>query len=247
MGYAGLGMFRSFQEIDEYFAKYNITSYMGKTKDPVRPGMLIYKDVRGPQLPDGTYAAPDGVVDANNDQVQLSNRSNPYGVTLNLSATYKNVSLTAQLSANWGGYTTVPSSTLSPGKSIEFTNMPSFWDPDNMFLYNDLYDAQGRLIAEANRDAYYPSLAYTDVNAVSSTFWRISAATARLSRLTLAYSLPSKWTKVVGINSARINVTGQNLLNFYNPYPDKFMSPMAGNYGVYPNLRRFTIGVNLSF
>ena len=242
-----LGMFRSFQEIDEYFAKYNITSYMGKTKDQVRPGMLIYKDVRGPQLPDGTYAAPDGVVDANNDQVQLSNRSNPYGVTLNLSATYKNVSLTAQLSANWGGYTTVPSSTLSPGKSIEFTNMPSFWDPDNMFLYNDLYDAQGRLIAEANRDAYYPSLAYTDVNAVSSTFWRISAATARLSRLTLAYSLPSKWTKVVGINSARINVTGQNLLNFYNPYPDKFMSPMAGNYGVYPNLRRFTIGVNLSF
>ena len=42
-----IGMFRSFQDIDEYFAKYNITTYMGMTKDKVRPGMLIYKDVRG--------------------------------------------------------------------------------------------------------------------------------------------------------------------------------------------------------
>ena len=30
-----LGMFRSFQDIDEYFAKYNITSYMGMSKDEV--------------------------------------------------------------------------------------------------------------------------------------------------------------------------------------------------------------------
>ncbi len=242
-----LGMFRSFQEIDEYFAKYNITSYMGMTKDQVRPGMLIYKDVRGPKLENGTYAGPDGVVDQTLDRVQLSNRSNPYGITMNLNATYKNLSLTAQISTSWGGYTTVPSSMLTPGNSLEYTNMPAFWNPDNMYLYNDIYDASGILIAEANRDAYYPSLAYSSVNSIASTFWRISAATARLTRLTLAYSIPSKWTKIVGINSARINITGQNLLNFYNPYPEKFMSNMAGSYGTYPTLRKFTVGVNLSF
>lgn len=242
-----LGMFRSFQEIDEFFNKYNITSYMGMSKDQVRPGMLIYKDVRGPQLPDGTYGAPDGVVDKDNDQVQLSSRSNPYGMTLNINAEYKNFSLTAQVSGQWGGYTTVPSASLKPGNSIEYTNMPSYWNPDNMYVYEDIYDAQGRLLMNANREAYYPNLAYSSVNSVSSTFWRISAATARLTRLTLAYSIPSRLTKLVGINSARINITGQNLLNFYNPYPDKFMNPMAGNYGSYPNLRRFTVGVNLSF
>ena len=32
-----------------------------------------------------------------------------------------------------------------------------------------------------------------------------------------------------------------------NPYPDRFMSPLAGAYGKYPNLRKWTIGVNLSF
>ncbi len=57
-----LGMFRSYQDIDEYFTKYNITSYMGMTKDNVKPGMLIYKDIRGAEQTDGTYAGPDGVV-----------------------------------------------------------------------------------------------------------------------------------------------------------------------------------------
>ena len=80
-----IGMFRSFQDIEEYFEKYHITSYMGMTKDKVRPGMLIYKDVRGAYNAEtGTYAGPDGVVDANNDQVCLSNRSNPYHFTINL-------------------------------------------------------------------------------------------------------------------------------------------------------------------
>ena len=96
-----IGMFRSFQDIEEYFDKYNITSYLGMSKDEVRPGMLIYKDVRGPQQEDGTYAGPDGVVDKDNDQVCLSNRNNPYSVTMNLGADYKGFSLTAQLSASW--------------------------------------------------------------------------------------------------------------------------------------------------
>lgn len=51
----------------------------------------------------------------------------------------------------------------------------------------------------------------------------------------------------IGIKSCRINITGQNLINFYNPYPDNFMNPMSGSYGSYPNLRKWTVGVNLSF
>lgn len=77
-----IGMFRSYQDIDEYFAKYNITSYMGNVKEDVKPGMLIYKDVRGARQDDGTYAGPDGVVSSEDDQVRLSNRSNPYSMTM---------------------------------------------------------------------------------------------------------------------------------------------------------------------
>ena len=244
-----IGMFRSFQDIDEYFAKYNITSYMGMTKDKVRPGMLIYKDVRGAYNAEtGEYAGPDGIVDRDNDQVCLSNRSNPYGFTVNLHADWKGIALTAQLGASWGGYTTLPSSAISvPSNSnLEFYNMPSFWNPDNMYVYQDIYDGSGNLIMKQNRDAEYPNLAYS-INSTTSSFWRISAASVRLSRVTLAYSLPKEWFKSIGVKSVRINITGQNLINFYNPYPDKFTNPMAGTYGNYPNLRRWDVGVNLSF
>ena len=245
-----IGMFRSFQDIEEYFAKYNITSYMGMTKDKVRPGMLIYKDVRGAyDDATGTYAGPDGVVDKDNDQVCLSNRSNPYGFTINLHADWKGVALTAQFGASWGGYTTLPSAAIGvpSGSNLEFYNLPSFWNPDNMYVYQDIYDGSGNLVMKQNREAQYPNLAYQSVNAVTSSFWRVSAATVRLSRLTLAYTFPNAWFKSVGIKNVRLNITGQNLINFYNPYPDKFTSPMAGTYGNYPNLRKWDVGVNLSF
>ncbi|MCF0243611.1 MAG: TonB-dependent receptor [Bacteroidaceae bacterium] len=251
-----LGMFRSFQDIEEYFEQYmkkddgTYGTYMGMTKDKVRPGMLIYKDVRGAQQADGSYAGPDHVVDKDNDQVCLSNRANPYGITLNLNAEFKGISITAQLGASWGGYTTVPSSALNPSSNsgnIEYTNMPSFWNPDNMYVYQDILDGQGRLVMAQNRDGFYPNLAYASVNSVASTFWRVSDASVRLSRLTVAYSLKANFLKKIGVKSVRFNITGQNLINFYNPYPDKFMNPMAGSYGSYPNLRKWTIGINLAF
>lgn len=244
-----LGMFRSFQDIDEYFDKYKITKYMGMTKDEVRPGMLIYKDVRGPQQPDGTYAAPDGIVDQDLDQVQLSNRSNPYGFTTNLSAEWKGISLSAQISASWGGYSFIPNAALKPGKNsedIEFTNMPSFWNPDNVFVYEDIYDASGNLVMAQNRDAALPNLKYSSVNSQTSSFWRVSGTRVSLNRITLAYALPSQWVKKVGLSSCRFNLTGQNLLSLYNPYPDNFMDPQC-TYGAYPQLRKITLGVNVSF
>ncbi len=245
-----IGMFRSFQDIEEYFEKYHITSYMGLTKDKVRPGMLIYKDVRGAYNAEtGEYDGPDGIVDKDNDQVCLSNRSNPYGFTINAHADWKGLSLTAQFGASWGGYTTLPAAAIGVASSsnIEYYNMPSFWNVDDMYSYQDVTDANGNIVVKENRDAQYPNLAYQSVNAVTSSFWRISAASVRLSRLTLAYTFPNQWFKKVGVKNVRVNITGQNLINFYNPYPDKFTSPMAGTYGNYPTLRRWDIGINLSF
>jgi hypothetical protein len=107
-----IGMFRSFHDIDEYFDNYmrlkdangnpafnddgtpKYGTYMGLAKDKVRPGMLIYKDVRGTYDSEtGTYAGPDGIVDQENDQVQLSNRGNIYGFTINAGGEWKGISL----------------------------------------------------------------------------------------------------------------------------------------------------------
>lgn len=115
-----------------------------------------------------------------------------------------------------------------------------------MYVYNDIVDAAGNVVVKANRNAEYPNLRWSSVNSVTSTFWRISGTRVKLNRLTLAYRIPSRITKLVGIESCRFNVTGQNLLSFYNPYPDNFIDPMT-SYGSYPTLRKFTIGVNVTF
>jgi len=242
-----IGMFRSFQEINEYFEKNNITKYMDKTLDEMRPGMLIYKDIRGAYNKEtGTYDGPDGIVSKDLDKVRLSNRNNPYGLTANISAEWKGISMTAQLRASWGGYKVLDSKMLKPYDNIEAANMPSFWNPDDMFVYQDIYDASNNLVMKQNRAASLPNLAYSDVNSVESSFWRISSTEVTLSRLTLAYSLPKNWLKYIGIESVRFNVTGQNLLSFYNPYPKNFIDPMC-SYLNYPALRKWTIGVNVSF
>lgn len=249
-----LGMFRTKQEIEEYFDKYHITNYMGMAKDDVRPGMLIYKDIRGPQNADGSYQEADGIVDKEVDVVKISNRSNPYGLTVNLGGEWKGLSFSAQLSAGWGGYSFLPKSARSIQNSIkssgdykdmEYTNLPSFWT-DNMYVYDDVLDANGNVVASANRDARYPNLRYS-VNNETSTFWKISGTRITLRNVTVAYALPKAWVQKVGVSNCRFNLTGQNLLSLYNPYPDNFMDPLDGNYGNYSNLRKVTLGVNISF
>lgn len=259
-GYECIGMFRSYQEIEEYFAQNNIKNYMGMAKENVRPGMLIYNNIRGSQKTDGTYYGPNDASDSkagyvdDNDRILISNRSNPWGFTVNMGAEWKGLSFSTQLGANWGGYNYVPSdargisslvSTASGYNVMEYTNLPSFF-ANNMFVYEDVMDAQGNVVAEKNTTAKYPNLRYS-INNVQSTFWRISATTIGIRNMTLAYSIPKSWAKKIQIENCRINATVQNVLSLYNPYPDNFIDPMSGTYGRYPTLRRITIGLNVTF
>ena len=259
-GYECIGMFRSYQDIEEYFAKNDIVSYMGMTKENVQPGMLIYNNVRGSQKSDGSYYGPNdpndpkaGYVD-DNDRILISNRSNPYGFNLSLGGEWKGISLNAQFSASWGGYTYIPKearsiaslvSTAGGYETMQYTNLPSFWAND-MFVYSDIVDASGNVVVNKNVEAKYPNLRYS-VNSYESTFWRVSGTTISLDEITMAYSIPKKLLKSVNIESVRLNLTAQNVLSLYNPYPDNFIDPMSGNYGKYPNLRKVTIGVNVAF
>ena len=115
-----------------------------------------------------------------------------------------------------------------------------------MYVYEDIYDAEGNLLMAANRNGNMPNLRFADVNSVTSNFWRVSGTRVTLSRLTVAYELPQNVCRFLGIQSCRFNLTGQNLLSLYNPYPDNFIDPMM-SYGSYPTLRKWTLGVNVTF
>ena len=245
-GYECLGMFRSYQEIEEYFATNNITSYLGNSKENIHPGTLIYRDVRGQRNADGSYGEKDGVIDEN-DYVKISHRANnPYGLTMNFGASYKNFSFSAQFGASWGAYALMQTNLRQESYSnMEYKNVSAIWK--DMYIYEDVLDASGNVTAAMNRNAKYPNLKYSAINGQASTFWKVSAANIRLRNLTVAYSLPKEWMKPLGISSCRLNLTCQNLLSFYNPYDGGVWDTWAGTYGNYPNLRKFTLGVNVSF
>lgn len=245
-GYECLGMFRSYQEIEEYFATNNITSYLGNSKENIHPGTLIYRDVRGQRNADGSYGEKDGVIDEN-DYVKISHRANnPYGLTMNFGASYKNFSFSAQFGASWGAYALMQTNLRQESYSnMEYKNVSAIWK--DMYIYEDVLDASGNVTAAMNRNAKYPNLKYSAINGRASTFWKVSAANIRLRNLTVAYSLPKEWMKPLGISSCRLNLTCQNLLSFYNPYDGGVWDTWAGTYGNYPNLRKFTLGVNVSF
>ncbi|UVQ73095.1 TonB-dependent receptor [Bacteroides faecis] len=244
-GYECIGMFRSYQEINEYFDKYSITKYLGNTKENVHPGMLIYKDVRGQyDESTGTFGPADGIVDEQ-DYIKISHRaSNPYGGTLNFGFSYKDFSISAQFGASWGAYSLVPT-TMRKESYSEYSNVSAMWK--DMFVYEDIYDANNIVTVAQNRNAKYPNICYSSVNGAPSTFWKVSAATVQLRNMTVAYALPKEWLKIIGISSCRFNLTCQNVFNFLNPYPEGAWASWAGSYGYYPNLRKFTLGVNVSF
>lgn len=246
-GMSCIGMFRSYQEIEEYFAKYNITSYLNMTKDQVQPGMLIYEDIRGPRDENGEWTAPDGKISSSEDLVEISHRaSNPYHMNLSLNFVWKDLSVQATATAEWGSYTFVPGSLKGESfGGMETTNINAWWK--DMFVYEDHLDENGNYLSYANRDGWLPNIRYSSVNAINSTFWKMSAAKIYLHNITLAYTLPKKLIRHTGLSSARLNVTCQNALNFYNPIPKKAWDNFAGSYGGYPTVRKITLGLNVSF
>lgn len=243
-GYDCLGMFRSQADIDAYVAKYNITSVFDGNVDNLRPGMLYYKDIRGEQNADGSYQGPDGIID-DKDMIRLSKRSdNPYGFTLNFGGDWKGLSLAAQIQASWGGFSEIPSSARYVNeKKVDYTNVPVFWK--DMFSL-PVMDADGNEIpGTANLDGKYPNMYHEDYNSVTSNFWEIDSFRMHLRTLTLAYSLPQRFLSKINVDGCRFTLTGMNLISFHNPYPKKFMDTFS-NYGAYPTLRTFSLGINLT-
>lgn len=244
-GYDCLGMFRNQEEIDKFVADNKITQYMGNKVDQIKPGMLIYKDIRGEQNPDGSYKEADGIVD-DKDKIQLSKRKgNPYGMSLILGASWKGLSFNANISSSWGGYSEYAGGSylFVNENSLDGANLPIYWK--DMFVPEDIIDDAGHVVANQNLAAKYPNMKYS-MNNEASNYWQVSSFRMHLRNISLGYSLPGEWLGKAGISSCKINLTGTNLFSFFNPYPEKYTDPLTG-YGAFPALRSWTLGLNLSF
>ena len=194
-----------------------------------------------------TYAkfVADGKVNTN-DYIRLSERSsNPYGFTLNFGGAWKGLSLQAQLAASWGAKMLIGTDFRQAAADYEYENMPTAFR--DMFNYEDIYDAAGNITVPQNRNASVPNMRYSSANQAPSSYWLVSAKQLTLRNITVAYQLPKQWLKPIGVSNVKLNLTVQNAINFFNPYPDKSWASYGGTYSRYPALRKVTMGVNVSF
>lgn len=235
-GYDYVGMLKSQEDIDAYVAKYNIKSVFGVLAANLRPGSLSYADVRGQFNPaTGEFAAPDGIIDVN-DQIQLTKRaSTRYGMGTTLKFGYKNFSLNAVVTASFGGgFNEVDSQTRKTMNSAiddGIDNRPSIW--------NNIYDPV------LNPNGTMPNPYSEALNlAPTSSFWQRSATSIQMRNINLGYAMSKKFTDALGISSCRLNLTAINPFILYNPF--EYKNP-NGAYDIYPNLKTYSLGLNVAF
>lgn len=230
-GYDYLGMFKNQSEIDAYVEEYNIIQVFGTPEDLLRPGMLYYRDVRGPLQADGTFAAVDGVIDEN-DQIQVARReSSNYGYGMTLKLGYKSLSFDCVIAGSFGGWSEIDRMKLENDISESYQSVPVFW--------NNVYDPV------LNPAGIYPNPHHEDISLKPvSTFWQVSAFRMRVRSLNINYSLPDHVTESLKLSSARVYLSALNPLNLYNPFDYK---DSDGAFDTYPVLRTFALGLNVSF
>ncbi|WP_140485511.1 SusC/RagA family TonB-linked outer membrane protein [Flavobacterium sp. GSA192] len=235
-GYDYVGMLKTQEDIDAYVEKYNIQSVFGVLAANLRPGSLSYADVRGQFNPaTGEFGAPDGIIDEN-DQIRLAKRRNTrYGTGTTLKLGYKNFTLNAVVTASFGGgFNEVDSQTRKTMNSAindGIDNRPSIW--------NNIYDP----VLNPNGTMPNPYSEALNLSPTSS-FWQRSATSIQMRNINLGYTMPKKYTDALGISSCRLNLTAINPFILYNPF--EYKAP-NGAYDIYPELKTYSLGLNLSF
>ena len=227
-GYKSLGLIRTQADADAIIASRAAAAggasnvkIFGQTP---QPGMINYADLNG-----------DGVISTDTkDEEWLSHKANNhYGLGFNWGFSYKSFSLNVVSGISWGGTGQISGTDINGfnGYKDYTANKPVFW-ADHW--------------TPANPNGKYPAPYWTENYGVTSNFWFVNSFSASIQNANLSYVMPSKWTKVIGISSARFYAVCTNVLSLYNPYPDNYKYSSASVY-TYPLLRTLSLGLNASF
>jgi TonB-linked SusC/RagA family outer membrane protein len=239
----GDGILRTDEDIQNYWdylakradAAGTTPDYLGTTSiDNMKKGMLAYKDVGGNfDTTTGIQEGPDGKIDENLDYIKLVDKNKTHGFTTNLRLKYKSVSLSTQISTSWGGFREIDVVKQGTSSSHNMWAHESYW--------TDMYDA------DDNVDGKYPILSDYDNIAAPSDFWQLNTFRCYVRNLSVGYAIPRVLTSKVNIEQATIGVTGNNLWDFYNPYPDHYRNMYDNSYQGYPTLRTWAINLTVTF
>ncbi|AOZ99227.1 SusC/RagA family TonB-linked outer membrane protein [Flavobacterium commune] len=239
----GDGILRTDEDVTNYWnylteratAVGGTPNYMNITSvTNMRKGMLAYQDVAGAFDPaTGERRAADGKITRLDDYQKLVNQNRTYGFTTNLGMKYKSFYLRSQISTSWGGYNTLDM--VKQGTSSAHND----WAHE--IFWNDMYDATD------NPDGKYPNMGQQDYIFAPSDFWQLNTFRCVIRNLTVGFAIPKEALKSIKIDGLNFGITGNNLWDLYNPYPNKYRNMYDDSSTKYPTLRTWSLSMNVSF
>jgi len=186
-----------------------------------KPGDVIFRDVSG----DGQITGDDQILIDKVDAPEIF-----YGGTISLA--YKALTLTVQVQGQ-GEFLKDSQYDNRRGEAGNYYQ----WQYDNRWTPTNTVTNIARAY---NRDDLYWS---KDVR--RSTYWMDNTAYCRLKNVVLNFAIPAKYYAKAGISKASIYFTGNNLALLYTA--TKKWDPETNNPGVYPTMKTFAIGANITF
>jgi TonB-linked SusC/RagA family outer membrane protein len=251
---------------NRYVVNHDYASKRGTSYDieadnsyAMRPGFLFFKDIGGQTVDEEGNTiytnTPDGYATNNfSDATWVMEHLNPpYNYGLLLGGDWKGLSLEVFLQGTAGNMASIQHPYASSGDW--YGSAEGHWSV-NHFSYEN--NPHGTYPLPSNFSGFYT---LGENNQVLYSFWLRDASFIRLKTVTLSYTLEPKLVSKLGLSSARIHLTGNNLalllnnLKVYDPEVAVSNNRLSGLRGevlgtgisTYPLMRTVMLGLDISF
>lgn len=227
IGYIAEGLFRDQAEIDN----------SPRQDGDVMPGDIKYRDING-----------DGVIDVN-DATYIGYPETPrliYG--FNGFITYKNFEFNFALQGSGERSFFMNPTSLSPfynDHAMLTSIYKNHWSEENQDVHAFWPRLSTSSISKHNPEEAWGSEDDINVETRKSTFFMRSCNFLRCTNLELAYNLPSKWRKSMGLGTFKIYAKVNNAFLISNFH--EWDVELGSNGFNYPIQRTYSLGINVSF
>lgn len=223
--------------------KEGITTLQGYTP---RPGDHKFVNLRDDENSVNRIDTGENTVDNPGDRKVIGNNASRFQFGGNLGVTWKGIDLSIFLQGTgkrdywvsdnmrWGWSSNTTSSTIYKGQE-------DFWKPTDM----NANTIEGWTPVNENPTyfRYYGSKSNYNSNQRTQTRYLMNAAYLRIKNVTLGYTLPKAWVNKIGLNSAKVYCSGENLFTF-DHLPTGY-DPERMTWG-YPFYRTLSFGFNVT-